>query len=276
MMKLRRLSIFCFLILVFVCGVMSNDEQCVMNEEGVCIVPREQPKSEASEQVELQQPSETLSANPREKIAKGSNADGAPPEPIKECVDRYPEQCAQWVAVGECEKNPGWMIINCGGSCQNCHLRDPKLRCDRKFLNISTEPIYKPGDMDDMFSSLEKDFGDRYGISILSTSPWIVRFDNFVTDEEIEAILTSVKDNWERSTDTGKTNEFGETGRVLSTSRTSNNAWCRRECEDNPLVQNVVKKIGEITRIPKNNYESFQILRYEPGQYYRTHHDMGE
>lgn len=28
-----------------------------------------------------------------------------------------------------------------------------------------------------------------------------------------------------------------------------------------------------MTGIPQNNYESFQILKYDEGQFYRTHHD---
>lgn len=32
-------------------------------------------------------------------------------------------------------------------------------------------------------------------------------------------------------------------------------------------------KIEEVTRIPRENYESFQILRYELGQKYVVHHD---
>jgi hypothetical protein len=44
--------------------------------------------------------------------------------------------------------------------------------------------------------------------------------------------LHSTQENWERSTDTGSMNEFGETGRVLSTGRTSSNSWCRAECEN--------------------------------------------
>lgn len=129
--------------------------------------------------------------------------------------------------------------------------------------------------MNAMFESIERDFGHIYPITVLSTSPWVVVFENFVSDDEITAILESVEGNWERSTDTGKTNEFGETGRTLSTSRTSNNAWCRRKCEENELVQNVMHRIEEVTRVPKENYESFQILRYEIGQFYRVHHDMG-
>lgn len=211
------------------------------------------------------------------KIAKGANEKGVPPSvSMNECLDRYPEQCPRYAVDNQCTINPGWMIVNCPKSCDACHLRDPKVRCDRNFLNISTSPIYQPGDFDRVFSQISDKYGELYGAEVLSTSPWVVVFNNFVSDEEGEAIISSVKDHWERSTDTGKVNEFGEAGRTVSLSRTSSNAWCRHECETNPLVQRVLHRIEEITEIPKTHFESFQILRYEEGQYYRTHHDMGE
>jgi len=152
-------------------------------------------------------------------------------------------------------------------------LLDPKVRCDRKNLNISTDPTYKPGDMLDMFESIVPNFGSRYGVTVHSTDPYIVTFDNFLTDEESDALVSTVEGTWERSTDTGSVNEFGETGRVLSQGRTSSNAWCRAQCEGNPHVQSVMRKIQEVTRVPRENYESFQILRYETGQQYTPHHD---
>lgn len=209
------------------------------------------------------------------KVAKGSNEQGAPPTAkLGQCEDRYP-LCPEYQSLGECEKNPGWMIINCPQSCASCHLLDPKVRCDRNFLNISSETIYAKGEMQQMFANLETEFSSRYHIRYLSYDPYVISFDNFVTDEEITAILNSVEDNWERSTDTGSENEFGETGRIISQSRTSANAWCREACANNELVQNVVRKIEEVTKIPSGHYESMQILRYEVGQFYRTHHDMG-
>ena len=166
------------------------------------------------------------------------------------------------------------MIVNCPSSCNACHLRDSKVRCSREALNISTVPTYAPGDMNDMFSSIERDFGDRYDITVMSTDPWVVVFDNFVSEEEINAMISTVEGNWERSTDTGQANEFGEVGRVLSTGRTSSNAWCRENCMTHPNVEHLTSKIQEITRIPSDHYESYQILQYDVGQYYRTHHDM--
>lgn len=66
-----------------------------------------------------------------------------------------------------------------------------------------------------MFESIERNFGEKYKVSVLSREPWVVVFDDFMTREEADAII-STQTKWERSTDTGSTNAFGETGRVLS------------------------------------------------------------
>eukprot|EP01038_Epipyxis_sp_PR26KG_P013151 gene13151-17619_t len=206
-------------------------------------------------------------------IPIGANEIGAPRVAMAECVDRY-EDCAQYAEQGDCHAAPGWMIMYCPKSCNTCELRDPKIRCPRSALNMSTEPIYKPGDMEQMFGSIQSRFDGIYDVNVLSTSPWVITLDNFLTNEEADALITTVE-RWERSTDSGTTNEFGETGRVLSSGRTSSNAWCQFECEKHPLVQNIFRKIEQVTNVPKVNYESFQVLRYDIGQFYQTHHDYG-
>lgn len=124
----------------------------------------------------------------------------------------------------------GWMIINCAKSCNACELRDPKLRCNRERLGIAG-PSYMPGDMESMFGSIESRFQGIYNITVLSKDPWVVILDGFLADDESKALITTV-DKWERSTDTGSSNEFGEAGRVVSQGRTSSNAWCREQCEN--------------------------------------------
>jgi len=207
-------------------------------------------------------------------LPKGANPDGKPREAEKDCSDRH-DVCKSYAKQGECVKNPGWMIVNCPKSCDKCHLRDPKIRCDRKALNISTDPIYNPGDMHDMFNSLFSRIGNKYGkIDVLSRDPWVVTFDDFLNDAEVKALISTQK-RWERSTDTGSSNEFGETGRILSQGRTSSNSWCDKQCEKHPDVQKIIKKIEYVTNVPYQNYESFQVLRYELGQKYIAHHDYG-
>lgn len=188
-------------------------DTCETNSDGVCI---------SQDAVHQTIPS---ASNGEPKIAKGSNAEGKPPVvSATDCSDRHPS-CVGFAQRGECQNNPGWMIINCPHSCQSCHLRDAKVRCNRNFLNISTEPVYKAGDMDNMFSSIVERFGDRYNVSVQSTDPWVVVFEDFVSEVEAAALISTVEGTWERSTDTGQANEFGETGRTLSTGRTSSNAW---------------------------------------------------
>lgn len=60
-------------------------------------------------------------------------------------------------------------------------------------------------------------FGSTYDVNVLSRDPWVVTFDNFLTDSEAKALISTVS-RWERSTDTGTSNEFGETGNQFHSS----------------------------------------------------------
>jgi hypothetical protein len=201
------------LLLVLVGVSISIQQQTCDATTGVCA---------AADQATAQVADTEQSAS---KLPKGANAEGKPLEVDPTvCADRH-DVCLHYASHGECTKNPGWMIVNCASSCKACHLRDPKVRCNRANLNMSTSPAYAPGQMHTMFESITDRFSDRYGINILSTDPWVVTFDNFLSDQEIDSMLSTVNDQWERSTDTGVANAFGEVGRVLSKSRTSSNAW---------------------------------------------------
>ena len=212
-----------------------------------------------------------------EDTARGAlaaiNPSGNNDDPAGNCADRKPH-CYVSAARGECERNPGWMVVNCPASCNACDLRDPIVRCDRKRLNVSDEPAYAPGDMSNMFQNLKANYPDL-GVEVLSTNPWIVTFNTFMNASEADAIYGAVGDSFVRSTDTGSYNKFGEAEKVVSQGRTSQNAWCREGCDSNPLVRGVIARIEAVLGIPYGNFEQFQVLRYEPGQYYRTHHDFG-
>jgi len=84
--------------------------------------------------------------------------------------------------------------------------------------------------------------------------------------------------NYERSEDVGKLLPDGSFDSVQSIGRTSENAWCahRNKCRNDTLVQLVHDRIAKVTGIPEVNSEDFQLLKYEPGQFYRTHHDYIE
>lgn len=204
------------------------------------------------------------------------------------CKDRYPI-CVSEAKRGECNRNPGWMIVNCCKSCDDKegfgYLIDSEVRCDPERLN-STIPAWKSGSLDELFTKWA--LGDeykQYEPHVVSSpdkvhgaeyeGPWVMTFDNFLDDFEIEQLLKGASyDGFQRSTDQGKiVGGSGEMAKVTSMSRTSTNSWCRNQCENLPGVQRVSKRIEEVTGIPQNKYESFQILQYQEGEFYKRHHD---
>mmetsp|Transcript_13179 Transcript_13179/g.52805 ORF Transcript_13179/g.52805 Transcript_13179/m.52805 type:complete len:325 (+) Transcript_13179:696-1670(+) len=212
------------------------------------------------------------------------------------CVDKSPT-CPDRAKRGECSSSPGWMITMCGKSCDSCHLRDPELRCARSALDMTQRPAIEPGDLEARFRDVAFNRAADLGVTVHSapegsfsssnssvfgdnatapplTGPWVVTLDNFVSDEEADAIVASVSTSFSRSTDQGRTDAFGEQEKVVSQGRTSENAWCTGACETSPATRRVMARIQNVTGVPTENYESFQVLRYLPGQYYRAHHDM--
>lgn len=101
-----------------------------------------------------------------------------------------------------------------------------------------------------------------------SREPYVMTFDRFVTDEECAAFISTTATHFGRSL----------AGDTISPVRTSRQAWCQRgiatDCYSHPLTQRVAERIQNLTGVPTTNSEFFQVLRYEPGQFYKVHHDQ--
>lgn len=172
------------------------------------------------------------------------------------CKDRYPV-CVHEAARGECTRNPGWMIVNCCKSCDEKegygYLIDSEVRCDPKRLN-STMPAWKSGSLNQVFKKwATAEQYKQYEPVVISSpdtgGPWIMTFDNFLDDFEVEQLLhgASYGEGFKRSTDQGKIiSGSGEMVKVTSKTRTSSNAWCRTECENLPGVKRVTDRIEEV------------------------------
>merc|ERR1712151_190048 len=76
-----------------------------------------------------------------------------------------------------------------------------------------------------------------------------------------------------RSSNVGTQQWDGSYKPMHDNSRTSTNAWCNTECNNDILVQEVKEKIVNVTNITISNHETLQLLKYDIGQYYKTHHD---
>lgn len=158
----------------------------------------------------------------------------------------------------------------CPHTCGKCHLREARVRCNATRIGYDNSNILVPGSLDKIFKEKLK----GYPHEVVSTEPWVVHLADFLTDKEIDALI-----NWghraglQRSTDQGEYDKNGVQTQVTSDVRTSENAWCMTECEVDPTIDNLVRRVETMLEIPRDNFENFQILRYLPGQYYKRHHD---
>lgn len=195
------------------------------------------------------------------------------------CKDKVGvERCRPMVSSGACSAAPGWMYVHCAKSCNACEMVDPQVRCALERFN-QTSGIPPPAEVADalgqLFHRIVSDNPQHSPTVHLAPpeGPWIVTLEDFVTEEEIDALLRRTLPNAVRSTDQGSQDELGRVAKVVTDRRTSSNAWCIGECESDPLVGQITRRIERLTGISATHFESFQVLSYNIGQEYKRHHD---
>lgn len=198
------------------------------------------------------------------------------------------EDCTYWASLGECEANPKYMHLNCAPACETCDQLDIRHRCPIEPENTC---IWKPGDLNTLFENIADNADGKgeylkYNPKALSRpkikrdgtdsgaeidGPWIVLFENFVTEEEADRLIDiGQKQGYERSADVGKEKPDGSHEALVSETRTSHNTWCQLPgCFEDPLVEPVIERIANVTKTEVKNSEYLQLLQYEPGQYYK-------
>jgi prolyl 4-hydroxylase len=154
--------------------------------------------------------------------------------------------------------------------------------------------IWQPGDLNKMFERIttESEY-EKFEPTVLSRpellpydttenatyqiGPWVVVLENVVSKEEADRLIDlGAVEGYERSSDVGALQFDGTHGHLVNDGRTSTNAWCAEECSEDPVAKSVISRIEYITQIPDNNTEYLQLLRYDVGQHYQTHHDLIE
>ena len=181
------------------------------------------------------------------------------------CKDKF-DECKEH--TDDCVNNPGFMAINCPKTCSTCHLRNPKVRCNPSFLNISTEPVLSAGAMDTMFTRLE----EQCSYTVLSRDPWVVQIENFLSEDVVDTLLQQVTE-WEQSAESGEVLASGSGTTLTTSTRTSSTFWCNLDCQKSAVSTQIRSKISEALQIPAIHFEPIQLLRYTSGQFYVPHHD---
>ena len=207
---------------------------------------------------------------------------------LEGCKNKH-SSCAYWAVLGECENNPNYMKVNCAPVCHSCEQLSVETRCP---YDPETMPnIWKPGDVNEFFTNLttmdeyvqyepivlsrpEYLPGDTEETAEYKIGPWAVMLDNFLTDEEADRLIElGAAEGYERSTGVGEIKFDGAADKVETRSRTSKNSWCQHECYNDTTAQRVIQRITDVTNIPEKNSENLQMLKYDVGEFYDTHHD---
>ncbi|XAR48776.1 Procollagen-proline dioxygenase [Bertholletia excelsa] len=104
---------------------------------------------------------------------------------------------------------------------------------------------------------------------IISWSPRIILFHNFLSTEECDYLRAVAKPRLEISTVVDTRTGKG----IKSDVRTSSGMFLTPEEKKYPMIQAIEKRISVYSQIPVENGELIQVLRYEKNQFYRPHHD---
>jgi len=155
------------------------------------------------------------------------------------------------------------LVEKCAWTCGACkEHRFHKPQCKR---DAGAKAAALPGSVNKIFKRIVDEVP---GVTILSSDPWILTIDNFLTSEESDAVLKAGSNSgtdWARS----------QAGDGVQAARTSSTAWCKGKCLQDPTVRAVEQRVSSLLGgIPMENAEPMQVLRYEEGQFYKVHHDQ--
>jgi len=115
-----------------------------------------------------------------------------------------------------------------------------------------------------------RDFGsalDSGKVKTLSWSPRAQLWSGFLTEEECDYIIARGKDRLTRSLVVGAKGKDTQ-----SDHRTSTGVFLTYMIDD-PVIKKIEERMSDWTHLPVENQEHFYLLRYEPGQQYKAHHD---
>jgi hypothetical protein len=159
---------------------------------------------------------------PTEEATNKAPAPGVPvPNPA--CEDKAPE-CKDWAKIGECDANPGYMLVHCASSCDKCDMLDYRKRC---AVDETLPLSVPPGDMGKTFRRASSQEFAALDPVVLSSDPWVLQFDNFLSDEEADAFIRGGRTKgWVLSEDAGAMRSDGSFEAIRSSHRTSMTAWC--------------------------------------------------
>ena len=106
---------------------------------------------------------------------------------------------------------------------------------------------------------------EQTNIKLLSKNPLIFIVENFLTSMECDHFIELSNGKLKRALVSHQKKG------VISNGRTGSNLWITHYKDK--ITQNVGKRIADFVKIPLENAESFQLIKYDEKQEYRNHYD---
>ncbi|MDC0526094.1 2OG-Fe(II) oxygenase [bacterium] len=182
------------------------------------------------------------------------------------CRDEH-ESCASWASSGECEKNKGFMELECAKSCATCDVQ--RMAVDaRGQQNV---PFAVPaGEVALTFQRALDEFRDLQPQLLANRTLPVLQLDAFASEFEVAALLRLGEDAGFESSEM----QPGSTRQKQW--RTSASAMCAtplRTSAESAVLAALFERAANLTRVPLANFEPSQVVRYHPGEYYNFHLD---
>jgi hypothetical protein len=175
------------------------------------------------------------------------------------CKDTH-ESCGLWASVGECDKNPSFMITGCPRSCTTCDMLDPKVRCKR---DPSFKPAIEAGGLGKMFQRIKDGIDGEFAElkpKVMSEDPWLIYFDQFVTKDEIDTVWAAFNESGATFTPSLE-KDSGQDG-TANQRRTSWSTQCNEAaCYEDPRVLHLHDRVKNVTNLPVPNQEFIQLVK---------------
>ncbi|CAK0833235.1 unnamed protein product [Prorocentrum cordatum] len=123
-----------------------------------------------------------------------------------------------------------------------------------------------PGDLNATFEPiLRGEVFQEYSPRIHSTDPWVVYFEELLSEAEVQALEANMFDH--------KAQEFFRSGGGVDGRhqyRNSETAMCEGRCDEDPSIRRLRERASKISRAPVENFALSEALRYRDGMFTRN------
>ncbi len=112
---------------------------------------------------------------------------------------------------------------------------------------------------------------DEFKLTKLHDDPQIILIDNFLTNEECEHIIKIGDPLVKQSEVCGRNGSRPDKSRTSWTAHIGKK-FINRDSKD-PILMKVLEKAAKFGKKDIKNIEPIQLVRYKPGQYFKSHYD---